>query len=215
MRHRPTEAVTDARWRARDNRPPMELGILVLVLLAVAVPAVYLWARRTFKEGPQRGVDADVQVSGRRLTSAALRDLPSPPWRVVHEIADDRLGGVEHVVIGPPGVFAVQTSMEGMPAPSSAPPDAQAVARSAVARTELDDALTRCGMSSDRLVVVHWGVPLDPTPPSVDVFPGLTAVDGRSLRSWAAGLGGPLTGAQVDLAWQTVTTAIGRPDPLD
>jgi hypothetical protein len=49
---------------------------------------------------------------------------------------------------------------------------------------------------------------------TVDVLPGLTAVDGRSLDAWASGRPATLTQAQVDLAWQTVLTAIGRPDPL-
>jgi hypothetical protein len=50
-------------------------------------------------------------------------------------------------------------------------------------------------------------------------MPGVTVVDGRRLGDWAEAAsvrrdGPPLTPAQVDLAWQTVVTAIGRPDPL-
>jgi hypothetical protein len=69
-------------------------------------------------------------------------------------------------------------------------------------------------MSSDRLVMVHWGVN-DSAELKVDLMPGVTAVDGRSLAAWAttAGPESP-TPAQIDLAWQTVVTAIGRPDPL-
>ena len=38
-------------------------------------------------------VDDDLPVApSDRFTSTALRDLDSPPWRVVYEIADDRLG---------------------------------------------------------------------------------------------------------------------------
>ena len=38
---------------------------------------------------------------------------------------------------------------------------------------------------------------------------------GRALTDWTASLDQhTLTPAQVDLAWQTITTAIGRPDPL-
>ena len=40
-------------------------------------------------------------------------------------------------------------------------------------------------------------------------------VDGRRITEWTGGLpSGALTPAQVDLAWQTVVTSIGRPDPL-
>ena len=42
-----------------------------------------------------------------------------------------------------------------------------------------------------------------------------TAVDGRQLQTWVETASDRnLTPAQVDLAWQTVVTAIGRPDPL-
>ena len=68
-------------------------------------------------------------------------------------------------------------------------------------------------MSSDRLVHVHWGAAAG-SEIAVDVMPGLVAVDGRQLATWADGSRSRLTPAQVDLAWQTVTTAIGRPDPL-
>ena len=72
-------------------------------------------------------------------------------------------------------------------------------------------------MTSDRLVTVHWGANEGAAPVSVEVLPGVTAVDGRRVRDWAdsaaAGRDGPpLSPAQVDLAWQTVVTAIGRPD---
>lgn len=186
--------------------------IIPLIVLAIVVPVGFTWAKRTFKEGAgSRG--AEVVAPGGRLTSSALRDLPSPPWRVVYEIADDKLGGVEHVAIGPPGAFAIETSMAPLPEPPKGAPDAHAVALAAITRGELDDVLNRCAMSSAGLVRVHWGAD-DTARVSVDVLPGATAVAGRSLADWAAGLPTELTPAQIDLAWQTVTTAIGRPDPL-
>lgn len=190
-------------------------GIVIpVVLVVVAVPLGLAWARQRFK----RGVSADDETASSpavRLTSTALRALPTPPWRVVYEIAADKLGGVEHVLIGPPGAFAVQTSIEPLPAPRTDPPDPQAIARAAILRGAVDDALRKCAMSSDRLVRVHWGISTSAQGASVDELPGVTAVDGRGIEAWAAGLDGSrLTAAQVDLAWQTVTTAIGRPDPL-
>jgi hypothetical protein len=130
----------------------------------------------------------------------------------VYEIAADKLGGVEHVLIGPGGIYAMQTSMEPLPEP--APGDARAIGRAAVVRGALDDALRRCAMSSTALATVHWGAAGGTAPPSVDVHPGAVAVDGRGLDAWASALPATLTPAQVDLAWQTVVTAIGRPDPL-
>jgi hypothetical protein len=187
--------------------------VIPVVVLLVVVPLALMWAKRYLKDGePGRDADAVVVASGSRLTSNALRELPAPPWRVVYEIAPERLGGVEHVLLGPPGVFAIRTSMEPLPAPP-AEHDAHAVAQAAILRGRLDDALGRCAMSSDRLLQVHWGA--NPTgPPAVDELPGVTAVDGRALAAWLGTLPTSLSAAQVDLAWQTVTTAIGRPDPL-
>jgi hypothetical protein len=194
-------------------------GIVIPVLIVtVAVPVVLLWARQRFKgDGSDVEVE-DATAPGGRLTGNALRSLPSPPWRVVYEIAHDKLGGVEHVLIGPGGIFAVVTSMEPMPLAAVDSPDAHQMAGPAIRRGALDDALRRCAMTSDRLATVHWGVSPSPHPPALDVLPGAVAVDGRQLEAWADGAdvrgGNLLSAAQVDLAWQTVVTAIGRPDPL-
>jgi hypothetical protein len=136
----------------------------------------------------------------------------------VYEIAHEKMGGVEHVLIGPGGIFPIVTSMDAVP-PPVAEPDAHAVAAAAILRGGLDDALRRCAMSSDRLITVYWGVNASGSPVSVDVLPGATAVDGHRIGAWADGAitpreGPPLSPAQVDLAWQTIVTAIGRPDPL-
>lgn len=191
-------------------------GIVIpVVVLVVAVPIGLLWARRRFTAAHSTGGDV-VAASGTRITSNALRGLPSPPWRVVYEIAPDKLGAIEHVLIGPSGVFAVRTSMEPLPPPLDREPTAQELAAPAIARGELDDALRRCGLTSERLLVVHWGKRDDGQAAiAVEPRPGEIAVDGRRLDEWAAGLADQrLAGSQVDLAWQTVTTAIGRPDPL-
>jgi hypothetical protein len=188
--------------------------IIPVIILVVVVPVAFKWARETFKSSSGGLDDGMVQAPGSRLTSAALRELSVPTWRVVYEVAEGKLGEVEHVLIGPPGVFAIQTSMDELTERPAEEPDAHAIAEAAIARSDLDDALGRCAMASDRLVRVHWGATADGAPAAVDVFPGLTSVGGRSLGEWANGLPGALSAAQVDLAWQTVTTAIGRPDPL-
>lgn len=199
-------------------------GIIIpVVLIAVVVPIAFTQAKRYLKDGAALADDEPIVAPSARLTSNALRELPTPTWRVVYEIAEERLGGPGHVLLGPVGIFAVQTSMEPIPTGSDAPPDASSVAAAAIARGGLDDALRRCAMTSDRLLTVHWGAPDDGAPIAVDTVPGATAVDGRSLAHWADQLVAdlaadparePLSQARIDLAWQTVTTAIGRPDPL-
>ena len=193
----------------------MGLDIIIpVVLIAVIVPTGFVWAKRTFKDGAGSDLDDAVVTPSDRLTSNALRALECPPWRVVYEVASNKLGGIGHVLIGPPGTFAIQTSMEPLPHPPDTDPEPAAIGRAAIARGELDDALRRCAMSSDRLVVVHWGVN-DSERLDIEPVPGVVAVDGRRFAEWAGSLpGDALSAAQVDLAWQTVTTAIGRPDPL-
>ena len=186
-----------------------------VILIAVVVPVGFTMAKRYLKEAGGGGSEGPVSAPSGRLTSNALRDLPAPPWRVVYEIGDDKLAGVEHVAIGPAGIFAIETSMDPLPDGPIEEPDAHAVAQSAIVRGDLDDALRACAMSSDRLVRVHWGQSEAGAGPSIDLLPGTVAVDGRSLGAWADSLRDErLTPAQVDLAWQTVVTAIGRPDPL-
>jgi hypothetical protein len=134
---------------------------------------------------------------------------------VVYEISEQRLSGVEHVLIGPAGTFALQTSMEPLPGAAAERATAHGVARSAIVRGNLDDALQRCAMSSDGLVTIHWGAAGGDQPISIELHPGHSAIDGRKLGEWADSLGdSTLSHAQIDLAWQTVLTAIGRPDPL-
>lgn len=189
-------------------------GIIIpVILLAVVVPVGLAWAKKSFREDPDGNGDL-VSTPSARLTSTALRELRTPPWRVVYEIADDKLDGVGHVLIGPPGVFAIQTSMDPLPVPADED-DPHDVARAAIARGGLEDALTRCAMDSRCLVTVHWGAREAGDDPVIDVVVGHIAVDGRCLGEWTASLGDTLlTPAQVDLAWQTVLTAIGRPDPI-
>ncbi len=194
--------------------------LIPLFLLIVIVPTVSFWAKKRFKTGLDGGDSPVVAPSG-RLTSNALRSLSTPPWRVVYEIGPDKLGGIEHVLIGPAGAFALTTSLEPLPpphAPDADHDDPHEVARVAIIRGELDDALRRCALQSSGLVEVHWGPAADGAPASLSAGYGVIAVEGRQLEAWADGLasndGTVLTPAQVDLAWQTVVTAIGRPDPL-
>jgi hypothetical protein len=195
-------------------------GIVIpIVVLVIIGPIVLLFARRRFKGipyGDQLAPDRETAAIASRLTSGALRELASPPWRVIYEISPEKLGSIEHVIIGPSGVFGVRTSIDPLPTPNEKPADATEVALASIARGDLDDALRRCAMTSDGLVWVHWGInPPGHPGPSVDLMTGVTAVDGRAIATWVSSLSTDRwTPSQVDLAWQTVVTAIGRPDPL-
>lgn len=188
--------------------------IIPVIVIAVVVPLALAWAKRYFKDDRASGDDDAVIAPSDRLTSRALRELDSPPWRVVYEVSPAKLTGIAHVLIGPAGIFALRTTMDPLPTQPRGDADARAIGEAAIARGGVDDALRRCAMASDRLVLVHWG-PNEGSEIAIDLMPGVTAIDGRELLTWAnSAQGTALTPSQVDLAWQTIVTAIGRPDPL-
>lgn len=205
-------------------------GIIVpIVIVAIVVPVAYVLVRRRLRSV------TDTTSRGPRavpLTSASLQRHARRPWRVVHEIAAERLGGVEHVVIGPPGVFAVVSVLA--PVPTTPVEDPIEIGRLAVLRGEVDDRTGAVGVPCRTLVVIHWGRTVEGTPVETPLAPGTVAVDGHRLDQWLphrldalrvgdapdAGANSgdeprALTPTQVDLAWRTVTTGIGRPDPVD
>ena len=133
----------------------------------------------------------------------------------MYEVSGE-LGDVDQVAIGPSGIYALETVLTPMPEPEAgtASGTAGTIAVAAIARLKLDEMLQRCAMSSDALVRVHWARD-DGGPACVELGHGSLAVSGHRLVEWLDALPiDRLSAAQVDLAWQTVTTGIGRPDPL-
>lgn len=188
-------------------------GILVpLIVVPLAAIILYAIYRRTVKN--LEPDDAPRQISGARLTGERLRTLPTPPWRVVHEIGDSVLDGVDHIAVGPPGVIAIGTVMADRPARDLSG-DAQLTAAAAVARGGVDELSRRVGIPCDLLAKVYWGTPQPEQPAAHELVHGAVAVEGQRLEEWLHSLpAGPLTPVQIDLAWQAVVTGIGRPDPL-
>lgn len=154
------------------------------------------------------------QINGARLTSETLQQLPAPPWRCILEISEDRLGGVDQVIIGPPGIIAVSTLMLDRPAGTETP-DPQQMVSAAMMKSPVDELATRAGLSCDTLAKVYWGAPQPGRPAALDSGLATAAVEGQRLTEWLHTLPPrPLTQAQIDLAWQAILTGIGRPDPL-
>lgn len=185
------------------------LSLIAVLAVMIGAFAVY---RRVIKG---MALDGDTrQVSGARLTSESLHQLPTPPWRFVFEIGENKLPGIDHVVVGPAGIIAVATVMADRPPPIESP-DAQQVAASAMLRSDVDELAKRAGLRCDLLAKVFWGAPQPQQPPAYLAMHQTMAVEGQRLFEWLASLPpGPLTRAQVDLGWQAVVTGIGRPDPL-
>ena len=189
-----------------------------VVLPLVAIVAVVIGAYVAYQRylASMRPDDSTRQVSGARLTSERLRTLPSPPWRVAFEIGDDRLGGIDHVLIGPPGVIAITTLV--FDRPTEVPNDtgdAQLVAAAALQRGEVDNLLQGIGLSCNMLAKVYWGTPRPDYPAALPGVHGVVAIEGQRLAEWLPTLPqGVLGPAQIDQAWSAVLTGIGRPDPL-
>ena len=185
---------------------------LSLIVLAALIVGGYT-AYRRYIASMQVGSEAR-QINGARLTSERLQQLPSPPWRFVLEISADRLGGVDQVMIGPCGIIAASTLMFDRPEDAETP-DPQNMANAAAMRSPVDDLAARAGLSCDILARVYWGEPQPERPAALDSGAATVAVEGQRLTEWLLTLPpGPLTPAQVELAWQTILTGIGRPDPL-
>jgi hypothetical protein len=193
----------------------VDLGIVIpLIVLPLVIVAVFVWYRRSID---RMRVDDVKPVSGVRLTAEALHRLESPPWRVVYEIGG-ALGGVDHVVIGPPGVVAITTVVADRPDPArltSTTGEAQLVAEAAVARGPVDELARPAGTGCQLSARVFWGAPDPARPASDEIVHGNQLVEGQRIDQWLGALGDDaLTPAQVDLAWRAIVMGIGRPDPL-
>lgn len=194
------------------------LGIILpLIALPILLFVVWRWYQHTVRPTE---TESPRTIAGIRLTSEALHRLPSPPWRVIHEIGD-QLPGVDHVVIAPAGIAAVRTTMIDRPTPEHLAESAvvgQLVADSAIARGAVDDLLTAVGARCDTLALVFWGRPDARRHAAETSFHATVHVEGQRLTDWLedwnAHAAPVLDAASVDGAWQAVTTGLGRPDPL-
>lgn len=192
----------------------MKIGVLLpLVAATVALVLFFLWYRSKLADLKP---EADRRsLPGARLTAERLRRLASPPWRVVYEIGERHLGAVDHVVVGPIGVIAIETLVMNRPDVAEGAGGAQLVATAAIERGDVDDLTRAIGVPCNLLAKVYWGAAQPDLPAAIEVTTGLVAVDGHRLVDWLVGLPpGPLSPTQVDQVWHVVTTGVGRPDPL-
>lgn len=194
----------------------MRVSVLIpLVLGIVALVAFWFWYRRAIaRMSPDSDDRAPAAV---RLTSERLSSLSSPGWRVVHEVPADRLGGVDHVVIGPPGVIAIETVLSDRPTAvdggRTLTPEATMAA--ATARGAVDDLTHPVGIDCRTLAKAFWGAPDADRPAADEVAPGVVDVEGQRLIDWLESLPpSTMHSSQVDLVWSAVLRGIGRPDPL-
>jgi hypothetical protein len=60
---------------------------------------------------PERIERWRVGAGGERRTERALRPLAAAGWRIRHDLDDHPYGNIDHVVIGPPGVFVLDSKV--------------------------------------------------------------------------------------------------------
>jgi len=89
---------TTLMGRAFGWRSPLFMGSEVALLLAILLISRYVLP---LVDRHDRGACGEEHVGG------LLERLP-PGWRVLHDVSLSR-GNVDHIAIGPPGVFAVET----------------------------------------------------------------------------------------------------------
>jgi hypothetical protein len=196
----------------------VSLGIIVpLIVLPILIVGAYVWYRRSIAD---MRPDEPRPVSGLRLTAEALHRVPTPPWRVVHEIGG-ALGDVDHVIVGPAGVTAITTVVADRPDPDQlrdARSEAILLSEAAIARGPLDELLRAAGTSCQQWARIYWGTPAAARSPADDLVHASVLVEGQRVGDWLAELATqastPLDQARVDAIWRTVVTGIGRPDPL-
>jgi hypothetical protein len=132
---------------------------------------------------------------GEQFTADELAQLPHPAWEPVHDLRDGR-GNVDHVVLGPAGVFLLDSKKwagtivvdgddlvvtnELDPADSYRDPGRLAIARGQAARLNAE-IRARSGQSPwVEPVIVIWGT----FPARVHAGRGVTVVHGRELVGW-------------------------------
>jgi hypothetical protein len=166
----------------------VDLGIVIpLVVLPMLVIAGFVWYRRSIEK---LAPEETRPVSGVRLTAEALHRDAAPPWRVVHEIGG-ALGGVDHVVIGPPGIVAITTVATDRPALDDLlriTGETQLVSEAAVNRGPVDEVARPSGVPCRLWARVFWGAPDPSRPPHEELAHGSQLVEGQRIGEWLQAL---------------------------
>lgn len=95
-------------WRWYTNAPDRPLTMSIMAS-RVTVIAVFQF-RRTLKET----TDLALGVQGERDAACTLEDLRPAGYRFFHDLEAER-GAVDHVAIGPAGVFVIETKTRSKP----------------------------------------------------------------------------------------------------
>ena len=199
-----------SRWRRRvlgRLQLPLSLLRVLLYLLGPRTPTSWRWWTGTafgallsmwvwaWDTVPERIDRWRVGATGERRTERVLRPLAAAGWTIRHDLDDHPYGNIDHVVIGPPGVFVLdskvwsgQVTIEG-DVPVVTPPEDPAGAWSwprlpVHLRAMATGVRRRTGVPVwVQPVVVLWA----PFPAGVVEADGVVYVQGDRLASWLQG----------------------------
>lgn len=204
------------------QRPSGETGgikasILIPIVLVVVVAAVVIAFAGRLRTTSDRATETRLP-SGTRLTTNALRQLPQPPWRIVPEIESAALDGIDHVVIGSSGVYAITTCL------LTSPVEANQLTGRSVRDQTVRATFVRsyiAALAGDTIanatthVTAMWGSHATDIDHGTSPSEGTVMIDGARLVDWLqASDDERLGGSSIDLAWSQICIGIGRPDPL-
>ncbi len=90
--------------------PGLQLvGVAVTLVTAIAV---FIWSARWFAQKAQESNNRYLGYFGERLVAEYLDPLKAEGWRIFHDVpalAGEKKFNLDHVVVGPTGVFAIET----------------------------------------------------------------------------------------------------------
>ena len=182
-------------------------GQLVIGLaLGCGFTTLFYELRRTIREG-SGSVTAELGQQGEQWTAQELRKLRGDGWRVVNHVVLRRRD-IDHVLVGPGGVYAIESKWKSDPLRLS-PLDSWIVEAVTQARSNARDLtmwhdLKTLGVGEVKPVVFFWGPGAVELPPVFE-HQGVTVVKGSSSGEWRASLvGHELDGPAIQAVWDAL-----------
>jgi hypothetical protein len=187
-------------------------GVLVGGGLVGVASALWLWVVQVTGTAPTMMGDL-----GEQFTAAELRTLSRSGWSVVNHVLL-KTRDIDHVLVGPGGVIAVETKWSSIPwtvdPPESRVRDAVEAVRAHARDLTLWHNLKSLGVGQVRPVVILWGSGTDGIP--LTAVDGVTVIGGPAARAWLSTRGSDgLTDEQVRRAWEALDAQCQRRDLLE
>jgi nuclease-like protein len=91
---------------------PQALQLAGIAVTLVTFIAVFIWAARWYSAKARESGNRYLGYFGERLVAECLEPLKAEGWRVFHDVpgaSNGKAFNIDHVVVGPTGVFVVET----------------------------------------------------------------------------------------------------------